>query len=238
MRFRGILAIFALALLGACSTGPKFGAPGSAAQAISGEALPAPTLADTHNSRTYLVAPYDTLSVQVYDMPELSIAKVQVGADGKLTYPLAGEMPVSGLTTTEIEGLLRNRLQAAYIRDPQVKVNMLETVTQVVTVNGEVNQPGNYPVVADMTLGKTIATARGLKEFAKPSSVVVVRTVNGQKMAALYNLTAINRGVYADPAIYPNDMVFVDQNVAMRYFGQALSVFSTLSYPLVAIVQN
>lgn len=237
MRLRSFLATVALAMLAACSTGPKFGAPGSVSQAVSGDALPAPTLADTHNTRTYRVAPYDTLSVKVYDMPELSIERVQVGANGTLTYPLAGDMPVAGLTPAEIEGLLRNRLQAAYIRNPQVSVAMLETVTQVVTVDGQVVQPGTYPVLADMTLVDAIATARGLKEFAKPSSVVVMRTVNGQKMAALYNLTAIRRGIYADPAIYPNDTIFVDESVAARYFGQALSVVSTLSYPLVAIVQ-
>ncbi len=238
MRFSSFVAMVALAMLAACSTGPKFGAPGSVSQAVSADALPAPSLADTHNTRTYRVAPYDLLSVRVYDMPELTIDRVQVGADGRLTFPLAGDMPVSGLTPAEIETLLRNRLQAAYIRDPQVKVNLLETVTQVVTVDGQVNQPGTYPVVADMTLVKAIATARGLKEFAKPSSVVVMRTVNGQKMAALYNLNAIRRGVYADPELYANDKVFVDENLASRYFGQALSVFSTLSYPLVAIVQN
>ncbi|MFN6933612.1 MAG: polysaccharide biosynthesis/export family protein [Tsuneonella sp.] len=237
MRISGFFALLALVLLSACSTGPKYGAPGSAAQPVSGDALPAPSIADTHNTRDYRVAPLDSISVAVYDMPELSIEKVQVGANGKLTYPLAGEMIVGGMTPTEIESLMQERLRAAHIRNPQVKVNLLETLTQVVTVDGQVNQPGTYPVIADMTLGKAIATARGLKEFAKPTGVVVVRTVNGQKMAGLYNLNAIRRGVYADPPIYANDTIFVDESLALRYFGQALSVFSTLSYPLVAIVQ-
>ena len=106
------------------------------------------------------------------------------------------------------------------------------------TVEGQVNQPGTFPVLTDMTLVKSIAAASGLKDFAKPSSVVVVRTVEGRKMAALYNLNAIRRGVYEDPAIYANDRVFVDENVASRYFGQAATLFSTLTYPLVTILTN
>lgn len=237
MRLSFVFAVLAAVLLGACSTGTKVGGPGSAAQVVDGAALPAPTLADTHNTRAYRVGPLDTLSVQVYDMPELSIERVQVAADGRLTYPLAGSIDVSGLTPAEIEDSLRSRLKAAYIRDPQVKVNLLETITQVVTVDGQVMQPGSYPVVTDMTLVKTIAAARGLKEFAKPGSIVVVRTVEGRKMAALYNLNAIRRGVYEDPPIYANDLVFVDENVAARYFGQAATLFSTLTYPLVTILQ-
>lgn len=238
MRISGFLAALSLVLLSACGGGAKFGAPGSVAQTVDGDALPAPTLADTHNTREYRVAPLDSLSVAVYDMPELSIQKVQVGANGKLTYPLAGELVVGGMTPTEIEGMLQDRFRAAHIRNPQVKVNLLETVTQVLTVDGQVNQPGTYPVLSDMTLGKAIANARGMKEFAKPNAVVLVRTVNGQKMAALYNLNAIRKGVYADPQVYANDAIFVDENVALRYFGQALSVFSTLSYPIVAVIQN
>ena len=237
MRLSLVFALVAAVLVSACSTGPKMGGPESVSQVVDGSALPAPTLADTHNSRAYRVGPLDTLSVQVYDMPELSIDRVQVAADGSLTYPLAGSMDVSGLTPTEIENLLRDRFKTAHIRDPQVKVNMLETITQVVTVEGQVNQPGSYPVLTDMTLVKSIAAARGLKEFAKTGSIVVVRTVEGRKMAALYNLNAIRRGVYEDPPVYANDLVFVDESVAARYFGQAATLFSTLTYPLVTILQ-
>ena len=234
MRFAAVIAACAAVLLAGCGGGPKFGSAGSVAQTMT--ELPEPTSADTMGTRTYRVAPLDKLKVEVYDLPNLSLDSVQVGADGVLKYPVAGDVAVAGMTPAEIEGALQQRLRQNFIRDPQVTVNLLQTTTQVVTVDGQVREPGQYPVIGGTTLIQTIARAKGLTETAKPSSVVVLRTVNGQKMAALYNLTAIRRGVYADPALYPNDIVMVDENVAQRYFRDAVTIFSTLSYPLVAIL--
>ena len=73
-------------------------------------------------------------------------------------------------------------------------VNLKETVSQVITVDGQVTEPGLYPVVGRMTLMRAVATAKGLSEFAKLNDVVVFRTVKGQKLAALYDLHAIRRG--------------------------------------------
>lgn len=234
MRFAAIIVASAAILLAGCGGGPKFGSAGSVAQTLT--ELPEPTSADTMGARTYRVAPLDKLKVDVYDLPALSLESVQVGADGILKYPVVGDVAVAGMTPAEIETALQQRMRQNYIRDPQVTVNLLQTTTQVVTVDGQVREPGQYPVIGGTTLVQTIAKAKGLTETAKPSSVVVLRTVNGQKMAALYNLTAIRRGVYADPALYPNDIVVVDENVAQRYFRDAITIFSTLSYPLVALL--
>lgn len=234
MRFAAVIIASAAVLLAGCGGGPEFGSAGSVA--LTTTELPEPTQADVMGVRTYRVAPLDKLRVDVYDLPNLSLESVQVGADGVLKYPVAGEVGVAGMTPAEIETLLQQRLRQNYIRDPQVTVNLLQTTTQVVTVDGQVREPGQYPVIGGTTLIQTIAKAKGLTETAKPSAVVVLRTVNGQKMAALYNLTAIRRGVYADPALYPNDIVVVDEAVAQRYFRDAITIFSTLSYPLVALL--
>ncbi len=70
-------------------------------------------------------------------------------------------------------------------------------------------EPGLYPVTNQMTLMRVIASAKGLTEFARQEDVVILRTVNGQRMAGLYNIDAIRRGVYPDPPIYANDVIAV-----------------------------
>lgn len=237
--FPRTLVILAFITLSACGQGPKLGAPGSPVQIADYKALPAPVLQDMTGAQSaYLVGPFDRLTVKVYPADELSREEVQVDGEGKLSFPLAGVIDAAGKSPREVEEMLKQRLRAAYIRDPQVTVNLKETLTQVVTVDGEVTKPGRYPVYGDMSLMRAVATAEGLTEDAKQSDVVILRTVSGQKFAALYNLKAIRRGAVADPRIYPNDVVVVGESNARQLFQQILAVASTISYPIIAIVQQ
>ena len=134
--------------------------------------------------------------------------------------------------------MLESRLRGAYVRDPQVTVNLKETVSQVITVDGQVKEPGLYPVVGRMTLMRAVATAKGAAEFAKLEDVVIFRTVKGQKLAALYNLRAIRRGAYQDPEVFANDVVVVGDSKARRLFKDLLQIIPALSTPIVVALQR
>ena len=115
---------------------------------------------------------------------------------------------------------------------------MKESLNQFVTVDGQVTQPGNYPVVNQMTLMRAVAAARGAGEFAKLEDVVVFRTVGNQRMAALYNLGAIRRGYYPDPAIYPKDVVVVGDSPARRLFRDLISTAPLLTAPIILLTRS
>ena len=95
-----------------------------------------------------------------------------------------------------------------------------------------------YPVVGEMTLMRAVASARGLAEFAKLDDVVVLRTVNGQRYAGLYNLAAIRRGNYPDPRVYANDTVVVGDSSARRLFKDFLQVVPLLTTPIIVAFQR
>lgn len=195
--------------------------------------LPPPAKSDllaNNGDSPYLIGPFDKLTIDVFGIAELSKVDVQTDASGRISFPLAGVVEAAGKTPGELETILKDRLRARYVRDPQVTVNLKETVSQVVTVDGEVKEPGLYPVIGHMTLERAIARAKGLAEFAQAKNVVVFRTVNGQKMAALYNLQAIRRGSYEDPQIYANDVITVGDSAARRIFKNLLPFASTLTY--------
>ena len=116
-------------------------------------------------------------------------------------------------------------------------MNIVNSVSQVVTVSGEVETPGLYPVTNQTTLLRAIAAARGTSEFARKDEVVILRTVNGRRMAGLYSLEAIERGLYDDPAIYANDIVVVGDSPQRRLFRDFLTVAPLLASPLVTILQ-
>jgi polysaccharide export outer membrane protein len=162
---------------------------------------------------------------------------VQADASGQISLPLAGTIDASGQTAAQLAERIEEALRGRYIRDPQVTVNLVETVSQVLTVEGEVNQPGLYPVVGRMTLLRAVATARGVTENASLREVIVFRTVQGQNMAAIYNLDALRRGTYADPELYANDVVVVGDSVARRRFASILQVAPLLTTPLILLLQ-
>ena len=111
-------------------------------------------------ARPHLVGPGDTLSINVLGLPDIS-REVQVDAERNIAVPLAGTLSVIGRTPRELSGVIEERLRSTYVRDPQVTVGFVETVSQAVTVDGEVTKPGIYPVVGPMTLMLAIARAEG-----------------------------------------------------------------------------
>jgi polysaccharide export outer membrane protein len=88
-------------------------------------------------------------------------------------------------------------------------------------------------VLGNMSLMRAVAGAKGASEYARLDDVVVFRTVGGKQMAALYNLSAIRRGLYPDPQIYPNDIVIVGDSKARRMFQRFIEAAPTLATPLV-----
>lgn len=199
-------------------------------------ALPSPMRADLNVAdRPSLIGPLDTIGIDVFNVPELS-REMQVDASGRISMPLAGTIDARGRTAEELARAIEDSLRGRYVRNPQVTVNIKSSVSQVVTVDGQVVEPGLYPVTNQMTLMRAIASAKGLSEFARQDDVVILRTVDGRRMAGLYNIDAIRRGNYTDPAIYANDVILVGDSPARRRFRDLVAVSPLIAAPLVAIL--
>jgi len=200
--------------------------------------LPTPTIADLGAShRPYRVGPFDRLQVDVFGSKDLS-QEIQVDASGRISFPLIGTVEVAGKTPNEVGTLMESLLtRGRFVRNPQVTVNLKEIVSQTVTIGGEVREPGVYPVLGRMTLMRGIATAKGMTEFSKKSEVLVFRTVNGKDYVAAYDIGAIQRGVYGDPEIYPNDVVMVGDSQARRLFKDLLQTTPLLA-PVILLLRN
>ena len=205
---------------------------------VQGETvLPAPHRNDlTAPDRPSLIGPLDTIQVDVFNVSELS-RELQVDAGGRISMPLVGTLDARGKTADELAATIEAALRGRYVRNPQVTINIKSSVSQVVTIDGQVVEPGLYPVTNQMTLLRAVASAKGLSEFAREDDVVILRTVDGRKMAGLYNIDAIRRGVYDDPAIYANDVVVVGNSPQRRLFRDFVSLAPLLAAPLVAILQ-
>jgi polysaccharide export outer membrane protein len=215
-------------------------APGQYAtvQPLAGSGLPAPGAADLQpQTRPNLIGPFDKLRIEVFGIDDLS-RDVQADSSGQISFPLLGAINASGKTPQELEREITDRLRGRHVRDPHVTVNLTESVSQVVTVDGEVHQPGQYPVVGHMTLVRAIAAARGTTEFARQAHVLIFRQAGGQQLVGLYDLGSIRQGLYPDPEIYPNDVIVVDEARARRLFQNLLQLAPTLTAPLIAVLSR
>ncbi|MDB5703915.1 MAG: transposase [Sphingomonas bacterium] len=238
MRFWIPFLICCVLGLGGCTgDAAKFGTTGRPMAVATQTELPPPTGADLVAAATpYRIGPFDKLSITVFGVEELS-GKFQADAAGRISMPLIGQTDAAGQTPQELATTIEQRLRGNFVRDPQVTVNLEETTSQVFTVDGQVIQPGTYPVVGNMSLMRAVANAKGTAEFAKLEDVVVFRTVNGQPMAALYNLGGIRRGLYADPKIYANDVIIVGDSTARRMFSKLIQVTPLLTTPLILLLK-
>lgn len=234
--FTGITA--AALCLTACGGAPSvISTPGLTV--IEGQSvLPEPNRADLiAKDRLALIGPLDTISVSVFGVPELS-GEVQVDAGGRIAMPLIGELDAGDKSAAELASDIEQKYAVQYVRDPDVTVNIVSSVSQVVTVDGQVVEPGLYPVTNQMTLLRAVASARGLTEFAKQDDVVVLRTVEGRLIAGLYNISAIRRGQYSDPAIFANDLIVVGDSPQRRLFRDFIGVAPLLAAPIIAVLQR
>jgi polysaccharide biosynthesis/export protein len=231
------ICVLLVTLLASCAGTGQRGL-GQNVTLLSDSQLPPPAREDlVAANRPYLIGPFDKLGIDVFGVDDLK-RKVQIDASGRLSFPLIGVVEAAGLTPKELAATIEERLRGRFVRDPQVTINLEETVSQVITVDGQVGRPGLYPVVGRMTLMRAVATAGGTGEFAKLDDVVIFRTVASKQLIGLYNLKAIRKGNYPDPEVFPNDVVVVGDSQARRLFKDFLQLAPLLTTPIILLGQN
>ncbi len=199
--------------------------------------LPAPGAQDyASGPQEDLARPLDVLAVSVFGVPELN-RTVRVGNGGFFDYPLIGAVQANGRTLAEIGFELETRLKGTYVRDPDITVEFGERSGQLFTVGGEVNRPGQFPIIQGTTLMEAIAIGGGRTAYSRLAEVLVFREIGGQRYIGVYDMTAIQRGNYPDPQIYPHDIIMVGDSPNRRLMADVLQYTQLLTSPLILLQQ-
>jgi len=221
-----VLLLGFIAALGGCASNPTLGEGSSAVRVTT--ALPPPDqTAMAVDLSNYQIGPLDVIRVEVFGAPELT-REAEVDAAGNFSVPLAGAVQAAGRTPAELSSAIGAKLQGRYLKNPQVSVNIVKARPKTFTVDGAVKAPGNYAIVGKMTLQQAIATAQGADQVANLNNVVIFRTVNNQKTAALFSVKDIRAGRLEDPQIYGNDIVIVGESAARKFFRDFGNMFPLL----------
>lgn len=157
----------------------------------------------------------DLLLVSVFGASDYA-HEVRVAGDGTIVLPLIGQVRVAGLTPPEVAADLQTRLaKGGYFNNPQVSVFVKEYATQGVSVLGEVQKPGVYPLLGARTLFDLLSAAQGTTQTAGD---LVYITHRGQaSRPQIIKLTYDRKGVsQSNVPLLPGDTVVV-QKAGMVY---------------------
>lgn len=141
----------------------------------------------------YRIAPPDVLEISIWGEPELRRENLIVRPDGKVSFPLVGDLEVAGKSTEEIRELLEQSIQP-YI--PQAKASII--VTQMGSMQfyvlGKVAKPGMFNIHTELSVLQALTMAGGLTPFAKESDIVIVRTQGDRTIRLPFNYDQVKSG--------------------------------------------
>lgn len=177
----------------------------------------------------------DKIRVEVFGAENLT-KEIQIDAGGRMSFPFVGSISVLDRTPAEVEKIIADSLAQGYLIDPKVTVNLLESVSQTIAVEGAVEEPGLYPAAGEITLLKAIALAGGASDYALEEQIVVFREVGEDKYAGVYNLQAVRRGLVEDPVLYPNDIVVIGESARRKAVDRILMLTPAFTSPLILLL--
>jgi polysaccharide export outer membrane protein len=205
MVWHGRVLLVCGVLLATCGCADRLPRLVSGAEAY--RAFPAP--ATDGRLPAYLIGPFDRIAVSVYQEDDLSVRDVQVDSAGDVVLPLVGRVHVAGQTSAAVGAEVAQALGGRYLVNPQVSVIVQESVSQKVTVEGSVLEPGVYAIQGRTTLLDAVAMAKGTSRVAALNNAVIFREIDGKRFGALFDLRRINTGQAPDPQILGNDTVVI-----------------------------
>jgi len=161
--------------------------------------------------REYTVSVGDTLSILVYNHPDLT-QKILVSPSGKITFPFVGDVQASGRTLSEIRDDISGKLGNGYIPNPQVAVNFDTVSGRKIYVLGEVKNPRLLRVKDETDVVDAITQAGGFTQDANRSAVLLIRrTREGKAFMDAFNVSDFlsKSDLTQNPPLMRDDIVFV-----------------------------
>lgn len=182
--------------------------PSNAVAPIQQPLSAAPPLPAAPSASEIVIGSGDLLEISVYGAPEFT-RQVRVADSGDISLPLLGVVHVAGLTIRQAELLLQKSLSEGYFTNPQVSIFEKEYGSQGISVLGEVQKPGIYPLPGARKLFDAISAAGGVTPKAGNSITVTHRGLKADQTVVIPPNQTFPPGSNVD--IFPGDTVVVSK---------------------------
>jgi polysaccharide biosynthesis/export protein len=172
----------------------------------------------------YKLAAGDAIKVQVYQNPDLTL-EARVSESGAISYPLVGSVPVGGMSIPEAEKKIAEALQKRQIlKQPQVNIVLLQVRGNQVSVLGQVQRPGRFPMeTMNVRVSDMLALAGGITQDGE-DTVVVTGMRNGRPFRQAVDVHTLFRGSERagnDVVLQPGDTLYVNKAPTFYIYGAA-----------------
>lgn len=194
------------------------------------------SIEEPQQTREYYIDVGDVLDISVWQIPDLCKSEVIVRPDGKISFPLIGDMVVEGITITQLSNILTEKLKV-YVKAPQVSIMIRRfgEMTNKVSILGEVPTPGVYRFGSPPSITEVIASAGGFTKYAVINSVMIirgdVRDIRKKPDVFKINLVDILKGNKLSNNMFlkSNDIVYIPRSLIGN-----LNTFMELIQPAVS----
>jgi polysaccharide export outer membrane protein len=170
----------------------------------------------------YKLSPFDLVQVSVYGQDDLGCEQ-RISDKGILSMPLNGGVSVGNYTVSDAEDLVeRAFVQQQYLRNPVVSISIKEFAPKIVTVLGEVEQPGAVAIPPGRNGIPLLVAVAGAGGFSGTAKLTQVRVTRASTAASVKRIDIINAGKLLDSikaghsasiVVHPDDIVFVPRRV-------------------------
>lgn len=171
----------------------------------------------------YKLAAGDSIKVQVYQSPDLTV-EARVSEDGTISYPLVGSVHIGGMSIPQAEKTVAHALERGkFLKQPQVNIVLLQVRGNQVSVLGEVQRPGRFPLeTMTVRVSDMLATAGGINPQGA-DQVLVSGTRNGKPFRKAIDVPSLFRpgGANEDVLLAPGDTLYVTKAPTFYIYGAA-----------------
>jgi polysaccharide biosynthesis/export protein len=157
----------------------------------------------------YIIGSNDVLNIFVWKEPDFT-RDVLVMPDGRITFPLIGEIEAQGQTVTGLKNKITEKLKD-YISTPEVTVIIKQSNSQRIYTIGKINKPGPFQLDPGMTIIQALSTAGGFTEWADTKNVLIIRKKNGSEVMLHFNYQTVisAKDLGQNIVLEPNDTIIV-----------------------------
>lgn len=171
----------------------------------------------------YQLGAGDTIRIQVFQNPDLTL-ETRVSESGTVSYPLIGMVRIGGLSLDAAERQIARQLKdGGFVQQPQVTIVLLQNRANQVSVLGQINRPGRYPLESTaMRLTEMIATAGGIATSGD-DRVIVTGSRGGKYFSREIDLPSLflNQNSADDIILQGGDAIYVHRAPVFYIYGEA-----------------
>jgi len=150
-------------------------------------------------SKDYVIGPGDVLDISVWNNEALT-KTVTVLPDGKIRFPLIGEVEVGGKTLSVLEEELKKRI-GDFVPNPELSVMVQQTASMLIYVIGEVNNPGRFLLNTNINVLQALAMVGGFNMWAKKNKIKILREIKGKTIILKFAYDDVIEGKNLDQDI-------------------------------------